>query len=361
MFTELPDLFDRKFATGFLLPAILLALGTVILSSYAFGLRWISIKRETVLNSQAQLILVQEIESATFLFGLFAFGCFVLAIVLLVSNRLLIRFLEGYHPPISWLKGWGKWRYRRLDKLRKGLIKQMKAEKVVNQGNINPKTWENYRKVLIKQVKSFPHEERFVLATAFGNTIRAAETYSFKMYGADIIAIWPRLWPFMDAEFREALEDAKASLDFVINLFYVGCLLVVELLLFIWLGPQDLFHSPIQIQWVLILVLLLATIVFSYYLAVSRAADWGVYVRAASDIYLERMLEKLGMKTPKDAKLRRALWTQISQSFTYLTPLPTEPGEEKVAKSGVNALLRIGLSLVFVVIGLLLGKRIASE
>ena len=107
----------------------------------------------------------------------------------------------------------------------------------------------------------------------------------------------------MDPEFQEALDDAKASLHFVVNLFYVGYLILVELLLFNWLVPRHLIQS--QIQWVLILALLLAIILVTSHPAISRAVAWGVYLRTASDIYMDRLLEKLGRKAPREPEQRR--------------------------------------------------------
>jgi hypothetical protein len=92
MFNNLPNLFDRNFAVGFFLPAVLIVCGIyLVLTAYGSRPEWLIVGNV-------------KLTDAVVAFGL----VWVVAIFLLAINRSLVRFLEGYNWP-NWLfKGWAK-------------------------------------------------------------------------------------------------------------------------------------------------------------------------------------------------------------------------------------------------------------
>lgn len=64
-------------------------------------------------------------------------------------------------------------------------------------------------------VESFPDQERWLLPTSFGNTIRAFEVYPRVMYGIDSIIGWNRLLGVIPKEYGDLYNDAKTSGGFL--------------------------------------------------------------------------------------------------------------------------------------------------
>src|SRR5712692_4078105 len=74
----------------------------------------------------------------------------------------------------------------------------------------------------------FPPEEDQLLPTAFGNTIKAFETYPDVMYGFDAIEGWTRLLAVIPKDYRELIETTKAETDFWVNLWFISLLILCE-------------------------------------------------------------------------------------------------------------------------------------
>jgi hypothetical protein len=67
----------------------------------------------------------------------------------------------------------------------------------------------------------FPHETIPTLPTQFRNAIRSFEAYPAVAYGVDPIPAWPRLVGVITQEYASATADAKAEVDFFLNLFFL--------------------------------------------------------------------------------------------------------------------------------------------
>ena len=334
MFSELPGLFDRDFVTGYLLPSIVPVLGTALIVSLVFGTHVVGLYLSPSQPSGSQFYLaIQDLQSATFLLGLAVMLCLTVAVLLLILNRSLIRFTEGYIPPVSWFRFIAVRRYRRL---RRNIEKaEQRYIEEQEQGEVSIAVKRRYRELLLRRARSYPDQEEFVLATSFGNTIRAAEVYSRLMYGADIIPIWPRLLAIADADFKKSLSRARAKVDFSVNCLYTLFLLAIEITVCFSIStdPQFFWRNC----W-FILVILFPGIIAVYYLAVSSASEWGVLIRTASDLYLDSLFEKLRLRYPRNENERRSMWQSVSRSFLYLEPLSDlktpKPGE--ISKRGLT-------------------------
>lgn len=296
MFGELPKLFDRNFVIAFFLPAAVFLVASLYLWA-GFGL--ISGLFPTLKNDALQ--------GATIL-GVTAW---LVGVLLLTLNYSIYRVLEGYNDynPIQYLKPLEQWRFRRLqhslDKLRAEIregLKDGEEEEVLD-------TLRTRRDALRrKQVGSFPDEDR-ILATSFGNTLRAFEDYPTDMYGVDSIVVWVRLMAVIPKDYLGLIDTAKAQTDFWVNLWMIGYLLVIEYI------SVAAYMGQLKLLWFPLAAIVLVLIASSR--AKAEAIAWGDYVKAAFDLFLPDLRAKLQLPFPKDIKEERELWTKFSQVVIY--------------------------------------------
>src|SRR5258708_37349608 len=83
-------------------------------------------------------------------------------------------------------------------------------------------------------------QELFVLPTRFGNVIRCFERYSTLAYGMDAIVLWPRLVAKIGSEFAATIDEAKTSLDFMLNCSLLSSFIGLVLLSIEVLGAEQL-------------------------------------------------------------------------------------------------------------------------
>jgi hypothetical protein len=163
----------------------------------------------------------------------------------------------------------------------------------------------------------YPNRVDLVLPTRLGNVIRAFETYTERRYGASTIALWPRLQGVMEPSYTTALDNTKVAFDFMLNcsfLSFVSMFLLLGSGLY-WKHPK--LHGLFQ-PWE-IGVIVLAILSYLLYLgAINRAAEWGIGVKAAFDLYRLPLLTKLGYETkPSDLPEERRMWDIISYHFAF--------------------------------------------
>jgi len=141
--------------------------------------------------------------------------------------------------------------------------------------------------------------------TAFGNVFRATEEYVRSRYGLDPIVVWPRLWLLLPGE-RNELDGRRRALDVAVDGVLFGALLlflgvIVEILAVfgVSLALSSRLAAPL-----FIFGLLLAW--FSYRLAVERAIQFAVLLRATFDISRLRLYDALGCPRPRPADEKEA-------------------------------------------------------
>ncbi len=301
MFTKLPELFDRNFAIGYFLPVASFTSATIALLSY-FSLLPAIFTVNTV--NQIDILL------GTTLIGLFSW---LAGIILLATNRDLIRILEGYgnFNPLNLVMWVERRNYKSLEKS----IMKLNGEyiNVLNDNNEFPTALRLERNRLMRlRASRFPDREEYLLPTSFGNTIRAFESYSRIMYGIDAIPGWERLLTVIPETYIKLINDAKTLVDFWVNIFSLSFLFGVEYMLFILTIKQ---FPPL---WIIIVTIV--TMVIAYQQAVGLAVEWGGLVKSAFDVYLPELREKLALNTYSDLSTERLVWLKLSQSFIYHDP-----------------------------------------
>jgi hypothetical protein len=225
----------------------------------------------------------------------------------------LIRLYEGY----SWRESWiGKWRTQawrsKFDEEQKlhAVLFELTGEKGIADADELLSKWGDVKVRLTK----FPDSGDLVLPTRLGNVVRAFERYPSTQYEIDAIAFWPRLISVLPSGYSSAIDDARTSFVFLLNLAYITAVLAVTTL------AAGLFHLPSD----LLQGVFLPTFVFGlsshrfYVLAVGAAASWGDMVKGAFDLYRWELLKQLGYEQrPLTRADERKLWKQITQQVLF--------------------------------------------
>jgi hypothetical protein len=307
LFGELPKLFDRNFATAFFLPSALFLSASLYLG-------------DVVGLFPGLLGLVQSnLLVGTTMIGLLAW---FFGVALLVLNREIIRLMEGYgrYNPAKITLGFQKRRYARI-KAELEEIDDLRAK--LPHGTELPLE-RAYRRMdlMLELADRFPDDEGWVLPTSFGNTIRAFEVYSRVMYGFEAIKGWERLLAVVPKDYRQLIDDAKAQTDFWVNLGFLSLVFILEY------AGMSIFSRQIALFWSPLLAL--GIVVVAYNRARNAAAEWGEMVKAAFDVFLPELREKMGLGDPAGPEGERAMWTRFSQAILYRLPdlAPNEPGRK---------------------------------
>jgi hypothetical protein len=197
--------------------------------------------------------------------------------------RNIIRLYEGY--PLMRIAGVGQacasWYWRR-------------AQKFENVGD----RWRLYY--------DFPATSHDCLPTRLGNIIRAAERYSYYRYGADTIVVWPRLYHLLERDVVDDVEDARASLEFllVVSLWFVMAG---------WGGAIFLAFAGDSMALAIVWSLGGTFGAYLAYLSAIRAAvEYGEQLRSTMELYRLQLLEHLRIPVPTTVKGERAAWERFA-------------------------------------------------
>jgi hypothetical protein len=160
--------------------------------------------------------------------------------------------------------------------------------------------------------RDFPNREDLILPTRLGNVIRAAERYPKTQYGMESIILWPRLVNVLDAKYTRAVDDARTSLDLMLNSSVISALLAtLVVILGLVYSPQPLGS---RVLWPALLFVLLAAGFYQF--SIRQAYTWGELFKAAFDLYRWDLLEKLGyQQAPTTKTEERDLWNSISNQL----------------------------------------------
>jgi hypothetical protein len=297
MFGELPGLLDREFLFGFFLPAALCVAASVLLGDH-FGLL-------------AGGEFLEFLESSPYLGTLTTvLAVWFVAGFLLALNSWIIRTKEGYglwQPVFYPVKLVHRALYRRMTQVLEELDR--KTAGYATREEV-PARVRGARIYWAKALATgFPDEERWILPFSFGNAVRAFEAYSRVMYGLDPIAGWSRLVMVMPAESRRLVDSAKSQVDFLLNLWAVWWLVLIEYVgLAVWTGSFTLRWFPV--------VAVMGIAVCSW-LARGAAIRWGDLVKAAFDVHLPKLRRELGLAPTPALDEEREIWEQLSRAFLY--------------------------------------------
>jgi hypothetical protein len=335
MLSTLPKLADKAFILGFFLPGILFVAS---LSALFLDFPWVNDAFTIASNTK-------DLAKLAFLI----LGVWVLAILMLLVNRLQYQVLEGYYWPLSHMK-WLKARQVRSFEALKSRVDTLRAQRTASPLKFSAQQEDELETLGYQLRKAFPSDKQSLLPTRFGNAIRAFEEYSNNVYGADSVTLWPHMVSVVPKEFSSAVEDARSQVNCLINITYFSVvvgLVAVSRLLWNFGLSVDVSNIEVQLDKFLVTTNLYFTIAaviaafltwLSYVLAIDRAYAWGDLVKAAFDCYLPLLAKQLGYALPETADDRYNFWIAVCQMINYHRPLKPEqwpqilPADVRVSK-----------------------------
>jgi hypothetical protein len=301
---NIPKLFDRNFFVGFFVP-----------SGIMLGLAWL------ILRAFDRLADWMRFESADKFLdaAIVAAGVWLLAVLLVAINRTLVRTLEGYTfigwhflgvRPFPFLER--RWQDRFERQAKPVFDHQHEVDIARAAGRQVPKAPPEHATNLRHAVECYPDQARHLLPTAFGNRYRSIEVYSRVVYGLDAIPAWARLQAVLPEPLLERLAEAKAQLDFCVNILLTGLIVIGTY------GYLAFTTRSLPEWW--LAVLALAAIIFGYRVAGDALHQYGEYVKSAFDLHRGDLADRLGLALPRSPELERAMWTEVSRMMIYRSP-----------------------------------------
>jgi len=259
-----------------------------------------------------------------------------LAVVLLTAvvhnlNGPIVRFYEGYPWCDSWVGRWRAKVHRRAMDETQSQWKGLWTLLVTPEAQADPDRyikvkdhWNDLARTLNNQ---YPDELDAVLPTRLGNVIRSFESYPWRQYKMRAIALWPRLAVLLDESYAGLIDDAKSSLDFMLNASLLCSVLAALTATAYLVFPAGLATARVLVPLAAELAVLCGLSYFFYLAAIPRANAWGVMVKGAFDLFRGKLLESLGYRfQPGSLDEEKTLWSQISNriilSDLMIDPLP---------------------------------------
>lgn len=292
----------------------------------------------------------------------------LLAAVLYNLNGQVIRFYEGYPWQDSWIGAWQKRRhgenFDRLDDRWRALRVVLGKEGADSEPGYEDAIgyWSLLGRLLNKE---YPTDREAVLPTRLGNVIRSYEDYPSRQYSMEAITLWPRLVSVIDERYAAQIDEAKSSLDFMLNSSFLCGLLAAVFCGVRLFYPTGLFEPASALLAALVLGTLLAAACLLYRQSIARASAWGELVKGAFDLYRWDLLEALGWEKPKSLEAEADLWDKISTRLIYSDLAPTPPPDYQADPQSTAAVAAqpAGVALEVTRAGRLpwLGRRVTIE
>jgi hypothetical protein len=138
--------------------------------------------------------------------------------------------------------------------------------------------------------RRYPEDPSQVLATSFGNVLRAFEEYPWRLYGIDPISTWPRLVSVLPDGYLGQIADSKMVVTFFLNVCVVGLSLVCETALVSPSGDLEKWFGA-ALGWAAIAAV-------AYQSSKWAAGVWGEYFRGAFDLYRLDLLRRMCLELP---------------------------------------------------------------
>src|SRR5262249_33803912 len=135
---------------------------------------------------------------------------------------------------------------------------------------------------------------------------------------------WLRLSGVVSDSYSKLIENARAEVDFFINLCVLALLVCLLSAMRVFYSAALIVVQPWQdFAW----LHLFASVAFGfityffYRLALSRIPAWGDFIRSAFDLYLPDLAKQLGYELPATPTARRAFWTDFNDMFLHNDPV----------------------------------------
>lgn len=215
-----------------------------------------------------------------------------------------LRWAGGHWPdvwPLSWLYEKQCARHKHLVESSLEQFGEMAPRRL--QGQLTPSE-ERYYQQLEALLHDYPPDPRRALPTLLGNAIRAAEDYARERYGLDPNVSWIRLYPVIDIVMRDAVEETRTVLDFLIRLIaQLICFAVIAFLLEWRLGRWEVGTAITVVTMIIALL--------THRTAIQVGKQYGELVRAVFDLYRPHLYRLLRLPLPSSSGVEERLLGNI--------------------------------------------------
>lgn len=311
--------FTRNLILGYFLPVVVFVALSMIFVAPIFPADWPMRKAFLGFGVENRVVALSFITIVTtgLLFNL---------------NTPLIRFYEGYPWRDSWIG-------RAMTKSKRKKFAVLKARRLGMRVFLRAMDKSDPRRAslairlntgAVRLVTDFPSNPSLILPTRFGNVLRSFEGYSTRQYGIDAITLWPRLVAKIEKEYAAEVDDAKTSMDFMVNISVLSFLVAAIITAIGWyyFPPASVFYAAdtassrsLILTWIMTIVSFVILGYLAYLGAIERAAAWGAWVKGAFDLYRGELLKQLGYeRTGLTLRQERYLWNSISGELLYGDP-----------------------------------------
>ena len=302
MFSELPKLFDRNFAIAYFLPVSLFMIASI----------WL-LRTAEYWQKVDSLLTGNTLFDAT----LAVFTAWILGIMLLVLNREIYRILEGYgkYNPLRLFEN------RVKQDFKKKIDRLAWLDKEYAKASFTEELLKERTKLVQELALRYPDRSSLLLPTVFGNVLRAFEVYPRVMYGMEGIDGWSRILAVVPKDYRELIDDAKAQVDWWVNLSVVSFFFLAEfwfIIFYKWRLTLPWYYITLNVL-IPFVIFLLFNMFFSWR-AASAVVGWGDYVKSAFDLFRFNLLDALFIDHPKTREEEKDLWTRFSQAIIFRLP-----------------------------------------
>jgi hypothetical protein len=298
VFGDLPKIFDRNFIVAYFLPAagfLAVSLGMV--------------------HEQPLITVIVSTPGVGFVVA-----ALLLGVVLVGANRSVTRLLEGYDKrnPVRILDAVRLNRFRklrrRLSTLDKKYERYAASDVDVPQHILDERT-----DLMTELAERFPDQEKWLLPSAFGNAMRAFEIYSRVMYGFDIIEGWSRLLTVIPKDYRDLLDTAKADSDLWVNVWFLSLVTSLDVA-YALLRRLVVGVNPVPTALWIAGPVSFVVALFAAWMATKSAVEWGSLFKAATDVYLPDLHDKLRFPPTTSNEVVRVQWEAFSQAIMFRRP-----------------------------------------
>jgi hypothetical protein len=152
----------------------------------------------------------------------------------------------------------------------------------------------------------YPRAHDRILPTGLGNILRAAEDYADDRYDAPFLTLWSRLYLVLPLEVQANIEWARGRMEFLLVVSAWG-------VAFAWL-TLVLAYAFASAEVVVVICFLggMTLAVAAYHSALFAAVEYGNRLRAAFELHRLKLLERMGLRSPKTLEEERDLWRAVN-------------------------------------------------
>lgn len=208
----------------------------------------------------------------------------------------VLQFLEGYwRRPLRWF------RKRMTDRVEQELrSKRIRLDELARKEEIKltEEDKNEYRK-LEAEIDRYPEGNEFLLPTRLGNLMRSSELHPYRVYGLEILTVFPRLWLILPEAVQKEVSEAREHLDNQVKMVILGIALFIWSFIAWWIIPIGV-----------------AIAIWGYRRAVAAAEVYGLLLRSTFDLHRFDLFKQLHLDLPTSPTEEIEFGVKVTQALS---------------------------------------------